>query len=145
MPNNSYPNVIPPHQEECNTSIDALPGHQRDYNKREARQGRAIADALIQAGIGGGLPAGTRTEYTHTATNVSTEIVPADPARTYFVMQNLSGETLRVRFGGAPSTTEGYIVCPGSLLESRISEQVTESINVLSTAANSPIYGFYLA
>jgi len=50
-----------------------------------------------------------------------------------------------VRFGAAASATDSYLLHPGGIITSQIPQQVELSINVLSTAADSNIYGFILS
>lgn len=137
---------------ECNPNITALDGFNEDFGKKEARIGLAVASALLLKGCCGGgpggsvdiLPAGTRTEFITTVGNTNTVLFAADAGRTYFQIQNLSCDLIYVRFGAVASATESYLLHPGGVITTRILQEVTLSINILSSGTSSEVYGFIL-
>ena len=133
-----------PRNDECNPRMQLLPGMNTDYSGLEARMALAIADALGSIGVNV-LPAGNRTEFSTTIGTSNTVLFAADAGRTYFRIQNLSCEVMYVRFGDVAAPTDSYILHPGGYIEDQITQEITQSINVLSTGTSSNIYGFVLS
>ena len=155
--------------DENNNRFLAMPGYGQDYGSKEARLALAISDTGgngsssptdISSGIDGSTDIDTILNRLDTINNnlqhplggyierignvgTSSVILAASSAsRTAVQIQNTSGVNLYIRFGNAATTTTGFRIKPDGMFYSQLKQQVTQSVNIVSEAANSPYVGF---
>ena len=118
---------------ETNPRISVLPGLDRDYSSREARQALASIDAAKLVG-------NTLTITNPVAPITSTEILAANTERQELIIQNIGSTNVFLNFGSAAALTNGYLLQPGDEFNSNNYLLVQSSIEVISDTSPSQLY-----
>lgn len=119
---------------ESNVRIAALPGIQAcDYSAKEARLALAIQDVGITAG------GGTTLDNTNpVVTNTDSIILPTEPARSYFLIQNLDAtNSIFINFNTAASATNGFRLGPNEHKEFVSSLFTTAEVHAITDAGTA--------